>query len=490
MKKPNNHLRDYFVALAVALVFATSYATLSIRKYAAHQTRGDLTAYAQGLWNTLHGDFMASTFNYSVHNFWDGHFREITPQNSNIFGIHFNPIILSFVPFYALYPNPETLLVLQALVLSLSSVVIFAVARSHLGSKLLAYVIQLSYLLNLTLISATLSEFHAYPLTVLFSSLLIWFSARKSNMAYYLSLTFLLLVQENAGIPAFFFGLYLLVFSNTRLRGLITMVAGIGYLLLSTKLIIPLFSPTGAYLFETAYGSPLGGSYLEMVKNTITHPQLFLSTIASTPNISYIGKIIIPTLPLTLFAPWALLTSIFTLAPNLISSASILKSLSMHYEAVITPYLYYALILGVLFALKHLKIKKNLLIISLSLVITLATMVQYKLYTSLRFSPTCVWSCRFYTPLDAEKDQVISVVPANASVSTQDYFSGHFSGRAGLYLFPVYYDRADYVVISKGEESWPLSLVDHESYLTKLQNSQNHSAVLQTEHFMVFKKNP
>lgn len=490
MKKSNNHLRELLVAIGISLVFAVSYSTIAIRKYDAHQTRGDLTAYAQGLWNTLHGHFMASTFNYSVHNFWDGHFREITPQNSNIFGIHFNPITLALLPFYAIYPHPETLLVLQSLVLALSSVIIFVVAKSKLDNKFIAYIIQFSYLLHISLISAALSEFHAYPLTVLFSTLLIWFSQHKNNVPYYLSLALLLLVQENAGIPVFFFGLYLFTSKNAHLRGLITTIAGITYLLVITKLVIPLFSPTGAYLFETAYGSALGGSYLDMIKNTITRPQLFVNTIFSAANINYLGKIILPSLPLALFAPLALLTSILTLTPNLISSASILKSLFMHYEAVSVPYLYYALILGILFIIEHIRIKKYILIPILTMIIMATTAIQYKFITSVRFSPTCVWSCRFYTALDAEKDQVIAIIPPTATVSTQDYLSGHLADRRGLYLFPIYYDLVDYVVISKGDESWPLSLDDHLGYLTSLSDSKTHSVTLETEHFIVFQKNP
>jgi uncharacterized membrane protein len=490
MKKSNNHHRDLFLALGISLVFAASYSTIAIKKYAAHQTRGDLTAYAQGMWNTLDGNFMASTFNYSVHNFWDGHFREIVPQNSNIFGIHFNPIILFILPFFAIYPSPITLLIIQALVLAGSSVVIYLLARSILNNKLVAYVIQFSYLLHLALISASLSEFHAYPLTVLFSSLLIWFSYRKSNTLFYFSLLLLLLVQENASIPTFFFGLYLMLDKSNRIRGLITSVVGLVYLLVSTKLIIPMFSPTGAYLFETAYGSPLGWSYLEMIKNTLLHPQLFITTIFSVDNLVYLGKIILPVIPFALFAPYALIAGILTLTPNLISSASILKTLSMHYEAVSVPYLYYALILGILFTINHLKIKKEILVVAISIIIVVATTIQYKLITSARFSPTCVWSCRFYSELDAEKDQVIASIPKDSSVSTQDYLSGHFSDRPGLYLFPVYFDRADYVVISNGEESWPLSKDDQLVYIAKLNDSQNHTISFETDHFIAFKKSP
>lgn len=488
--KKTKFIFPIIASVCLALVFASSYSSLALQKYAAHQTRGDLTAYAQSLWNTLNGHFMASTFNYSVHNYWDGHFREIAADNSNIFGIHFNPIMFFFLPAYAVFPTPITLLILQAVVLASSSVVIFALAIRVLQSKLLAILIQASYLLHTGLVSAALSEFHAYPLTVLFSAFLIWFSDRKNSIPYYFSLLFLLLVQENAALPAFFFGLFL-VFSGKNIRGMITAIVGLSSLFLTTKLIIPLFSPTGSYLFEGAYGSPLGNSYVEMAINSLRSPGLLLSTMLTSTNITYIGKMLLPVLPMALLAPPALLTGIFTLTPNLVSSAGLLKSLAMHYDAVSLPYLYYALILGLSWILMKISNQCRLrtsLILGVIILITIS--VQYQLLTSRRFSPRCVWSCQMYSALDHEKDLVVNTLPKSGSVSTQDYFSGHFTNRAGLYLFPVYYDRADYVVVSKGDEIWPLTSADHLHYLKILNNSPSHKLLRETAHYLIYQKNP
>ena len=489
MKKTNFDLGHLLTVIALALMFAVSYASLAIRKYETHQTRGDLTAYAQGLWNTVNGHFMASTFNYSVHNYWGGHFREITADNSNIFGVHFNPVILLFAPFYAVYPHPELLLIMQAVVLAGSSIIIFKIADDRLKNKLLALAIQFSYLLNLGIITAVLSEFHAYPLTVLFSALLIWGSQSKKMSWYYLWLGLLLLVQENAAIPALFFGFYLILNQKTRVRGVITAGVSIFCLLFITKLLIPQLSPLKSYMFETAYGSPLGGSYLEMITNSIRHPLLPFTVILSKANLIYLGKVFLPTLPLAFLAPGALLMSVMTLAPNLISSAGILKSQAMHYEAVGVPYSYFALILGVSNLFKFIKPNQKRWADFVVLFLILgAVLTQYKLLTGAKFSPQCVWSCRFYSALDSEKDQIIAAVPPGVSVSTQDYLSGHLSGREGLYLFPVYFDLADYVVISKGQEIWPLTSEDQTKYFSLLSQSPKHQVKLETDHFIIFQK--
>lgn len=131
-------LKNHLLAWLISLAFFFCYSTISLKLYANHQTRGDLTAYAQGMWNTLHGHFMASTYNYSVHNYYDNEFREINETNSNIFGIHFNPIILAFLPLYSLIERPETLLVIQALLVSGGGFIIYLIANDLLKNRFLS----------------------------------------------------------------------------------------------------------------------------------------------------------------------------------------------------------------------------------------------------------------------------------------------------------------------------------------------------------------
>jgi uncharacterized membrane protein len=314
--------------ILVAGIFLYAYSSLALQKYSAHHFRGDITAYAQGVWNTLHGHPFASTFNYSVHEFWSRDQRIITENNSNILGIHFNLILLLFLPLYSLFPEPTTLVFIQALAVVISSIFIYLIASRLLKSKSLALLIQVSYLMNLNIISAVLSEFHAYPLTVLFSSIIIYAYYLNKRWLYYISLLLLLTVQENAALVAIALGVYFVLKNKkSRLIGTITLIAGVASLLITTKIIIPHISPLGRFLFDNAYGSSLGSSMSDIIINSVRHPELFLKTILTTDNLRYLGKLLLPVLPLTLLSPIALFSSLIVLAPNLLSSASILKSM-------------------------------------------------------------------------------------------------------------------------------------------------------------------
>lgn len=481
-----SNIKLLLISLSISLVFAASYSTLAVRKYDAHQTRGNLSAYAQSLWNTLHGNFMSSTFNYSVHNFWGNHFDPIDPSRSSIFGIHFSPVIITLVPLYVLSPHPQTLLIIQSVFFALSSVIIYALALKLLNNSLIALVIQISYLSNLAIVSASLSEFNAYPLSVLFSALLILTSYWGKSYWYYLSLLSLLMVQENAAIPVIFFGVYLALGRKNYFRGLLTIITSLTALLLVIKLIIPQISPYGKYLFENYYGTNLGSSFPQMIFNSVQNPQLLLTALINKENVLYLSKLLLPVIPIVLLSPLALITGSLSLLPNLISSSSILKSLSMYYEAASTPYIYYALILGCAYFLTLYRRIAGVII--LSLLIILPVTLQYKTLTNHIFSPRCIWSCQFYDQRDMEIDEMLSGVLEGSSVSTQDFLTGHLTNRRELYLFPVAYQEVEFLPLSKGDEIWPLEPEHHLRLLQELYNSPSHKVIFESEHYVLFKK--
>jgi|GEM_PF-5599694 len=482
MKRLNSYK---LFAILLAFIFWAGYCSVGLQKFSAHIPRGDITAYAQGLWNTLHGNPFASTFNYSVHDFWSGHHRIITPENSNIFGIHFNGILLAILPLYRLWPYPQTLIVIQAAVIACSAYIIYLLACHLTGKKLLALAIELSYLLNYSLITAALSEFHAYPLTVFFSALMLYYHYIDRRIGYYFSLLCLLMVQENASIATFFIGIWLALDRPHRLRGIITSLFGLGSLLVTTKLLIPYFSPMHTFLFESGYGVQLGSTYQQMLVNAMRHPGLLFTTFVNRDNLYFLTKLWLPILPLSLMSPIVLVLGSLSLLPNLMSSATILKGMTMHYEAVAIPFLYLALILGARFLIT--RMRTHYLYTVLILLIIIPSLIQYRLFTNKVFSLRCAWNCHLYTPRDVEVDQMLPLIPENKSVSTQDYLTAHLSNREQLYLFPVYYQKVEYLPLSKGDEVWPLDPAKHLELLNELRASPNYSIIFESDHYILFK---
>ncbi|MEK7527712.1 MAG: DUF2079 domain-containing protein [Patescibacteria group bacterium] len=466
------------VSLLISLAFAFAYSSRSMEIYYHHQTRGDLTSFAQATWNSTQGRSMQNTFNYSVHNFW-GDRNAIIPADSNIFGIHLNPILYLFVPIYSLRPHPTTLLLIQSILTALAGYLFFLISSYLLKNQPVSLLIQISLLSYFATVSAVLSEFHAFTLSIFFASLFIYFYIKQKFWAYYPTLILFFFVQENTALATIFFGLYLIFFTKRKLHGLITTILSITYFFLAIKLIIPFFSNYPAYIFESAYGNPLGNNLSEIVINSIIHPDILIKQIFSPENLNYLLKLLIPLSPLVIFSPASFLVAIASLTTNLISSSSPLKSQLMHYESIAVPFLFFSLVLGIKFFHRLPKIVPIL-------ILTAFTLFGYKKFTSLRLNPHLIFFHE-YTSLDQKIDQIITLIPPNTSVTTQDYLSGHLTNRRFLYLFPVYSEKSDYVFIANKQSTWPLSTEEHHQIISQLLATKNFQTVFQDNDFYLFK---
>lgn len=461
---------------AFFLFFFAVYSSVSLKQYYAHQTRGDLTAFAQGMWNTLQGNFMASTYNYSVHNFYDQEFRVIDETNSNVFGVHFNPIMLIFLPLYAWFPNPATLLVIQSFAVAAGGLIVYLLSLRRLNSRLLALVFAGSYWLYFPVVNSVLSEFHAYTLAIPLGLLLIYVT-NSAGWLYWTVLITYLSVQENTPMIASIYGLYLLFNKETRSRGLRTFLISALYFFFVVSYLIPMLNPKGHYIFSGIYGSPLGGSIGAIALNSVLHPVLFFQTLLSSDNLTYLRDLLLPVLPFVLMSPLTLLIGIMALGQNLLSSSTHLKLHILHYESGFIPLAYSAAISG----LAAIRLNK---LVALT-VITIMSFVGYRLFTSHRLNPTLMQT-NLYTTFNQNADELLVLIPPTASVSTQDYLSGHLASRARLYQFPVYADHADYLLLTKTDRVWPLTLSIQNDVLTKLRKS--HDLISENESFLLLRR--
>lgn len=474
------------VSLTLCLFFFATYTHTSLKLYRAHHTRGDLTAYAQGMWNTLQGNFMASTYNYSVHDYYGKDNRRIEVDNSNIFGIHFNPILLLFIPIYYLFPRPETLLIIQALLTSTAGLFVFLLARSRSLNNLVSLSISMSFFLYLSVVSAVLSQFHAYTLAIFFGFFFILVSDKK-RIIYYPALLMFLMVQENTPLIATFYGLYLCLNRKLRLRGIVTTLLSSIYFFTLIQHIIPQLNPEGHYQFQSIYGSPLGNSIFEIIITSLTKPILLGQTIFGSENLSYLSDLLFPVYPFAIFSPTSLIIAFSALAQNLLSSSLGLKTHLMHYESGSIPFIYLSLVLGLSYLFVWLKNPKSKIFMS-TLVITslfITTAISYKRHTSHIFNPSFL-TTNLYQKFDSDADELISLIDPKYSVSTQDYLSAHLAGRDKLYQFPIYSDQSDFILITTTNQVWPLTIEEQQEYLQNFKSSQSVQTVRENDNFILF----
>ncbi|MCI4351275.1 MAG: DUF2079 domain-containing protein [Thermoplasmata archaeon] len=150
------------ITLLGVIVFTALFGAIWVRRFWAFQTFAwDLGIYNQALYDTT---FTSHFFYYTV---------DLPAGNGgNLLAVHFSPLLITLVPFYALDPGPGTLLVLQALALALGAIPTFLIARRRLKSETLAGLFAVAYLASPLTYGTGWYDFHSealIPVCVLFA---------------------------------------------------------------------------------------------------------------------------------------------------------------------------------------------------------------------------------------------------------------------------------------------------------------------------------
>lgn len=87
---------------------------------------------------------------------------------------HFGLILLLLSPIYKLFPIASTLLVLQAIFVAVSSIPIYFIALDKLKNVTVSFLITLSYLTSVGILSGINFDFHLTTISVLPLSLILY----------------------------------------------------------------------------------------------------------------------------------------------------------------------------------------------------------------------------------------------------------------------------------------------------------------------------
>jgi len=178
-------------------------------------------------------------------------------------------------------------------------------------------------------------------------------------------------------------------------------------------------------------------------------------------------------------SPLYFLLSLWGVLPNLLSSNTSLKLLLMHYDILAIPFIYIAALKGV----KIIKRKKSLAgVVLIASILTNALFSQYPIHKAFRIREFPI------IPQDIIIDKLASLIPPSASVSTQDYISVNLIKRRRLYVFPVYYDKVDYILIAEKTHVWPLSNEEQKSYIEKINKNPDYKLFQKEGGYLLYKR--
>jgi uncharacterized membrane protein len=399
-----------------------------LRHRTYHSLGFDLGVYDQAIWSTTQGRVLESTM------------TQANPIPHSQLSDHFSPVYLMLVPFYYLYPHPETLLILQTLALALGAWPVYLLAKLKLPPPY-ALVWVLVYLLFVPLAYVNLYDFHEVAFAVAPLGLALYFLERGRRLWFVVFLLLTFLVKEEMALVAAGFGVYALLGKREWKLGLGVLVGSIAAFALLVQVVIPYFSGGATYPYFSLRYADVGGSPSGIARTVVTNPLRIAHALVQPKKIYFLIAVFGPVLGLSVIAGWAALILLPTLSYLLLSNYEPEFSFSTQYSAPLIP-----LIVGTAIIAMSKLPRAALPYLTVAVVAaTLAFSWAYGFMPySRKFDPSLFQIQARY----AAFVPALAQIPSDARVSAENGFPSHFSERRFIYDYGFQgVQDADWVIL-------------------------------------------
>jgi uncharacterized membrane protein len=428
---------------ALATAFAVAFAVLSVVRHRGFFTaRYDLGNMTQAVWSASRGGLFTVTDPAGV-------------QMSRL-GAHVDPILVLFAPLWRVWPSPELLLVVQAIVVASAAVPAFLLARRWLDDDRLAVAFAAVTLLFPAIQWATVFDFHPVTLAAPLLLWAIWAAVEGRYVTLGITAGLAAITKEQVGLSLVILGIWMAVSLGRRRAGAIVATASLAWTAIAVWVIIPHYNRGKASAFVGDRYGDLGSDTGEVLRTVVTQPWEAIRQGATWDGGRYLLALLLPLLALSLFAPLLAAGALPDLVLNLLSSRPEQHHIEYHYSAVIAPFLIAAAIRGLatLRARRHPRWVARLVDrpgpVAAGLV--LAGVVAGYLLGPLPFwqhvpGGSRVRAEQYEVPARAALLRAAdATVPGDAVVSAGNRIAGHMSDRRRILAFPTIAD-AQYVVV-------------------------------------------
>lgn len=469
------------VLFLLLFVYATFFISYGLQKHFAFQTAGfDLGNYEQAMWNTVRGYPLKITTVKHISSRWQAHLE---------------PTLLLFVPIYALFSFPHTLIILQTVIVLLGSIPIFFLARQELASTLAGYIFSSVYLFFPALQGALVFDFHAVTLASTFLSAALWF---LTNRQYQLVTVMLLLAmgcREDIALLVFLMGSYIWLIQHQRRWGWVIM--GLGALWFGTAnfVIIPLFSPAGENIHLTRYGR-WGASLGQVIGNLLLHPIDAFYFVFSGDRLRYWARLTMPVAFMALLDPLTLLMALPVMTVNTLSSYPPTYQLDQfHYSVVIVPFVVVASINGLSRLIRFAEpkfqhIKPGFLRTTLLVMIFFVTVIYQTQFGHTPIGRYFTWP--IVTEHHHRAETMLAQIPSQAAVAAQNNLIPRLSRRESVFTLPKLSHQgiqANYIAIDVQGSIIPYQMVEEYcSQVNEFVTSSEFGLIFAEDGLLLFKR--
>lgn len=313
--------------VALGILLTVSGGLFAMLKYAAFGDNAlDLAIFRQVIASSAHGQL----FHFTIH-------------PDLYLGDHVDFFLLLFVPFYALLPHAETLLIMQTAGIALALWPLTLLARRTLPSPW-PLVVAFLYTASFFTHDFVVFEFHTLVFVVPLLLLAIYYYERNRFWQFLVTLLVTLMIREDVGLLLIGFGILACVERRSK-RWWVPEIS-VGALWFAGSIVLAGVINHGTYKFLSYYGW-LGSTGSAAFLKAVTHPWLVFGELLRIQNLIFLIFVTLVFAGVIWVRPRRLLpVSLYTLAILLTSFGGDENTLRTHYVAPLLPFLFWAFMDG------------------------------------------------------------------------------------------------------------------------------------------------
>lgn len=426
--------------ICLIFLFWILYSYISIIKHQHYQTlTWDTGFFDQLIWKL-------SRFKNPVSSF----------SGLQVFGDHFQLVLLFLVPLYWLPFSLSFLFIAQALIAVFSAVPIYLLSLKFLKNKFLSLSICISFLLFVPLQFAILDGFHQSVFSVPFYSFALYALFSKKHNLYWLSIIGLLITKEEMALLAAAIGVVVFIWGEKH-KGVVTILLSLMGFFIAVNIILPLVQ---GYYPHYGYGE-LGNTPAEVITSSLKHPSLFIRNLFyPQPKIETVFQSFLSFGFLPIFSPTLLIPALQQFIVRFLDTVTIHRWTSLnHYSFPIAPTMAVAAILSAEKLIKRFNIKIGLISIY---ILGFALLQDYFYHGPINN----LLKNDFYLKKQwiRDNDKILSYLPKNASVAATNNFGPHVSQRDQLYLIGKE-NISDFLLFDLENSSFKYTPQNHQTIL-------------------------
>ncbi len=459
--KLNDTMALIFIT-AVFIFFCAYFSTIFIAKYRGFNS----PTFDFGIFSQMFGSMAKTGIQYTT-----------VERNELLshFAVHCSPIWYVMLPFYFIFPTPETLLVCQVVLVGLGIYPVYLLCRQKSDNIPIAIIISLIYLATPAMLCPMYYDIHETCfLPVLVLSLMYFIESKKWKLAFLFSVL-ILLVKEDSALYIVPIALYLITAKKEYKRGIILcFMAGI-YFTFAYSLV----NSSGHDVVAFRYGIyclPGEQGTMPMFKNIIRDPGFLLQTMFHEDMVTFV----LYTIGVLLFIPLMnrKFANLFLLLPFLFMhlATNYQYQHEVGYQYTFGPC---ALVLF-LFIINIYRYPKK---IAYGFAITALVSSCFATYT---YKGKLNYFAEYYLSNQEvfdETEALLKKVPDDVTVIASDFLTAHMPQVKEMYVYP--YDEGnmpDYYILQP-------SYIDNYDDVEKDILSEGYKILTETDFVTIYAKN-